>query len=112
MKGRDNSEGESPRGRRGKVGRSIDRACGASSCHWGVSAILGGFGVFHGDLGFTVLTAALASSGRVGGVAGCFVEPADHGAVGGKLWRFAVEEDEDGLGDILGEMRIAKTPAG
>jgi len=66
----------------------------------------------HGDgLPFTGLTAALAAQGFGGDETGVTVQPAAEPDFAGKTFGEAREVNEDGLGDVLGEVGVAADEA-
>ena len=68
----------------------------------------------HAGPFFFVAFAAGVDAAEVGaGVAGDFVEPAGDGeGVGEQRWRFAREEEEDGLGGVFGAVGVVQEAAG
>ena len=69
-------------------------------------------GVLHGRLGFVMLAPTFGASGGLSGIPGGFVQPGDERAVAGEIRGFAMEENEDGLADVVGEVGIAEASAG
>jgi hypothetical protein len=64
-----------------------------------------------GGFGFAIFAATLAAGGGFGGVPRGSVQPTDHGAVGDEIGSFTMEQDEDGLGDVLGLVWIVQATA-